>query len=213
MLPGLVTSSASRWSAGRPASVRGSRAVAITRWPRRANSAAAARPIPFDAPVISTDAMTASWVRKRGNLSFQPMNADSLNLRSRTSSSLTISHGGQRLPPRPGGSDWRQVAPLEREPEAAARAATGQQQRVGRRRPSPRRRTGRYPNPAAHVGPPPSPRRRHRRGCQLRSTVPGRTLDAHRRGWSGCAVFGGAAVLVCCWWSGIGGCGAALAGG
>ena len=46
--------------AGRPASVLGSGAVAITRWPRRANSAAAARPMPLDAPVISTDAMKAS---------------------------------------------------------------------------------------------------------------------------------------------------------
>ncbi len=67
---GLATSSASRWSAGRPASVRGSRAVAITRWPWRANSAAAARPMPFDTPVISTDAMTTSWVRKLGRFGF-----------------------------------------------------------------------------------------------------------------------------------------------
>ena len=68
MLSGSVTPSASRWSAGRPASVRGSRAVAITRWPRRANSAAVARPMPFDAPVISTDAMTAFWVRNFAGL-------------------------------------------------------------------------------------------------------------------------------------------------
>jgi hypothetical protein len=64
MLSGLVTSSASRWSTVRPASALGSRAVAITRWPRRANSAAVARPMPFDAPVISTDAMMASGVQK-----------------------------------------------------------------------------------------------------------------------------------------------------
>jgi hypothetical protein len=42
--------------------VPGSRAVAMTRLPRRANSAAVARPMPLDAPVISTDAMTTSWV-------------------------------------------------------------------------------------------------------------------------------------------------------
>jgi hypothetical protein len=71
MLSGLVTSSASRWPAGRPASVLGSGAVAITRWPRRANSAAVARPMPFDAPVISTDAMTTSRVRKLGRSDFR----------------------------------------------------------------------------------------------------------------------------------------------
>src|SRR5260370_26904935 len=55
-----VTSRLRRISAGRSCRVSGLRAVATTQWPRAASSRTVARPMPFEAPVMSTRAMSVS---------------------------------------------------------------------------------------------------------------------------------------------------------
>ena len=81
--------------------MRGSRAVAITRWPRRANSAAVARPMPLDAPVISTDAMTTSRVRDLPSLTskLSTPTLDRVGLICKPSC-VHFGHGHSARPPR-----------------------------------------------------------------------------------------------------------------